>query len=86
MDYNPVNLAPKGVKQGDLLHHDDRAVRLLGHRVRLQAARRRHRGRVDELAKIAARGAEPGLDYGTDEDLFARPTRSSTGGTWAPTR
>ena len=77
MDYNPANLAPKGVKQGDYFTTHHRAVRLLGHRVRLQAARPAGpTGRRDDLAKIAGRSAEPGLDYGTDEDLMYRRTRT----------
>ena len=40
MDYNPINIAPKGQKQGDLHHDDDRPLRLLGDRIRLQADRR----------------------------------------------
>ena len=48
MDYNPINIAPKGQKQGDYYHHDDRPLRLLGDRVRLQADRRRRGGRAEE--------------------------------------
>ena len=68
MDYLPVNIAPKGEKQGDYFSPTDRPLRLLGHRVRLQAARRRHRGELPELKKIASRSAEPALAYATDED------------------
>ncbi|VTS07314.1 zinc-dependent metalloprotease [Tuwongella immobilis] len=70
MDYSPVNLAPKGVKQGDyftttLGPYDYWAIEyaykpLMGGT----------EGELSELAKIAERGATPGLDYGTDEDKF----------------
>ena len=38
MDYLPVNISPKGKKQGELLQHRGRPLRLLGHRICLQAA------------------------------------------------
>ena len=57
MDYSPVNLARPGRQAGRLLHDDARPVRLLGHRVRLQAARPGPT-RAAELKKIAARGDE----------------------------
>ena len=44
-----------------------RPLRLLGHRIRLQADRARPRRRA-ELLRIAARSNEPLLAYGTDED------------------
>lgn len=66
MDYVPVNLAPKGVKQGDFFPttlgpYDFWAI---------EYAYKPISGFEDaELKKIAARGAAtPGLDYGTDED------------------
>jgi hypothetical protein len=70
MDYAPVNLAPKGVKQGDFFTttigpYDYWAI---------EYAYKPLSGGTDaelaELKKIACRGAEAGLDYGTDEDLF----------------
>ncbi|MGL4553362.1 MAG: zinc-dependent metalloprotease [Gemmataceae bacterium] len=70
MDYNPVNLAPKGVKQGDyftstLGPYDywviDYAYRPLGGGTE---------GEYAELKKLAAKCATPGLDYATDEDVF----------------
>ena len=68
MDYNPANIVPKGGKQGDYYTHDDRPVRHVGHRIRLQAARGGTPGEVAELKKIAARSGEPALAYATDED------------------
>ncbi|QJW99106.1 zinc-dependent metalloprotease [Frigoriglobus tundricola] len=66
MDYLPVNLAPKGVKQGDyfptcLGPYDYWAIEY--------AYKPLSSNEAEELKKIAARGAStPGLDYGTDED------------------
>jgi hypothetical protein len=72
MDYNPVNIAPKGMKQGDFFTttlgpYDYWAIEYAY----------KPTATDDELKKIAARGAStPGLDYGTDEDVFltADPT------------
>ena len=60
MDYSPINIAPKGKKQGDYYTDHDRPVRLLGHRVRLQGRRRRRGGRAEEDRR-AGPGARPGL-------------------------
>jgi hypothetical protein len=65
MDYAPVNLAPKGVKQGDyftttLGPYDYWAIEY-AYKPGADAA---------ELQKIAARCGQPGLDYATDEDTF----------------
>lgn len=65
MDYTPVNIAPKGTKQGlyypqTIGPYDYWAIEY-GYKVISgdEAA---------ELKKIASRSAEPGLDYATDED------------------
>ena len=53
----------------ELLFADDRQLRHVGHRIRLQADRRSDpEGEVAELNKIASRSGEPGLQYSTDED------------------
>ena len=44
MDYCPDQPRPQGQEAGRLLHDDDRPLRLLGHRVRLQAGRRQRGG------------------------------------------
>ncbi len=71
MDYNPANIAPKGVKQGDYFTttigpYDywavEYAYRPLGGSTE---------GELPELLKIASRAADPNLIYGTDEDLYA---------------
>jgi hypothetical protein len=71
MDYNPVNLAPKGVKQGDFFTstigpYDYWAIEY-GYKPLVGGTD----GEKAELGKIASRSAETGLDYGTDEDLFS---------------
>jgi len=69
MDYNPVNLAPEGETQGDYYQtalgpYDYWAIEY--------AYKPVDRDDPDSeqaaLAKIAARGTDPGLQYGTDED------------------
>ncbi|MCA9093680.1 MAG: zinc-dependent metalloprotease [Planctomycetaceae bacterium] len=67
MDYLPVNIAPAGVKQSNYLTptigpYDYWAIEYGYSSVSGDEAA--------GLAKIAARGSEPGLDFGTDEDLF----------------
>jgi hypothetical protein len=70
MDYAPVNLAPKGVKQGDFFTttigpYDYWAIEY-GYRPLGGGTE----GEREELNKIACRGATPGHDYATDEDMF----------------
>jgi hypothetical protein len=67
MDYNPVNLAPKGKKQGDYFPtsigpYDYWAIEYAYKPVMGDEA--------GELKKIAARAPEPELIYATDEDSF----------------
>ncbi len=69
MDYAPVNLAPKGVKQGDyftttLGPYDYWAIEYA-----YKPLSGGTDGEVEALRKIASRCATPGYDYGTDEDL-----------------
>jgi hypothetical protein len=70
MDYNPVNLAPKGVKQGDyftttLGPYDYWAIEYA-----YRPLPGGTEGEQAELQKIACNGASPGLDFSTDEDLY----------------
>ena len=72
MDYNPVNLAPKGVKQGDFFTSTLGPYDYWAIEYAYKPA-----ATDDDLKKIAAKGAStPGLDFGTDEDTFltADPT------------
>jgi hypothetical protein len=73
MDYSPVNLAPKGVKQGDYYTttigpYDYWAIEY-GYKPLTGGTE----GELAELQKIAEKGAMPGHDYGTDEDTFLTP-------------
>jgi len=73
MDYNPVNIAPKGVKQGDYFSstigpYDYWAIEY-GYKPLTGGTDGEH----EELKKIANKSAQPGLDYATDEDLMAGP-------------
>jgi hypothetical protein len=70
MDYNAINLAPRGVTQGDyftttLGPYDYWAIEY-GYKPLGNSTE----GDVPELQKIARRSAEPGHAYGTDEDIF----------------
>jgi hypothetical protein len=69
MDYNPVNLAQKGVKQGDFFTstigpYDYWAIEY-GYKPLAGGTD----GEKAELAKIASRSAETGHAFSTDEDL-----------------
>jgi len=65
MDYNPANIAPKGTKQGHYFTPTLGAYDFWA----LEYAYTPN-GSPEQLAKIAARSAEPALIYGTDEDLM----------------
>jgi len=76
MDYSPVNLAPKGTKQGDyfsvvLGQYDYWAIEYA-----YKPLSGGTDGEREELKKIAQKGAQAGHDFGTDEDMFgtADPT------------
>jgi hypothetical protein len=71
MDYTPINLAPKGVKQGDyftttLGPYDYWAIAYA-----YTPLSGGTEGEAEKLQEIARAGAGPGHDYATDEDLFA---------------
>ena len=75
MDYTPVHIVPKGKKQGDYYSrtigpYDMWAIEY-GYK---PASGGSPEGELKELKKIAARSAEPGLQFATDEDV--RGTRS----------
>ncbi|MGD9721104.1 MAG: zinc-dependent metalloprotease [Pirellulales bacterium] len=70
MDYHPANLMPKSATQGDYFSttigpYDSWAIEY-GYKPLSGGTE----GEVAELKKIAARGAEPGLAYATDEDTM----------------
>ncbi len=67
MDYNPINIAPKGQKQGDFITttigpYDYWAIEY--------AYKPIDGDETAELKKIAARSPDPDLKYATDEDMF----------------
>jgi hypothetical protein len=69
MDYNPVNLVPEGVTQGDYFSttigpYDYWAIEY-GYK---SLKGKSPASEVEELEKIASRSGEPELAYGTDED------------------
>jgi hypothetical protein len=68
MDYNPINIAPKGQKQGDFASttigpYDYWAIEYAYKPVDGDEAA--------ELAKIAVRSPEPDLTFATDEDMYS---------------
>jgi hypothetical protein len=70
MDYAPVNLAPKGVKQGDyftttLGPYDYWAIEYA-----YKPLSGNTEAEFEELKKIATQCVRPGVDYATDEDLY----------------
>jgi Met-zincin/Domain of unknown function (DUF5117) len=72
MDYNAVNLAPQGAKQGDYYSHvvgpyDEWAI-TYGYADSSASSTTAERS---FLEKIAGRSAEPELAYATDEDVFS---------------
>jgi hypothetical protein len=71
MDYNPINLAPKGVKQGDYFTSTIGPYDYWAIEYAYKPLSGGTEGEYAELKKIASRGASPGHDYGTDEDLFS---------------
>ncbi|MCH8126416.1 zinc-dependent metalloprotease [candidate division KSB1 bacterium] len=71
MDYNPVNLAGKGKKQGQFWHtsvgiYDYWAIEYAYKQIDAKSPE----AELKELKKIASRVSEPKLAYGTDEDAF----------------
>jgi hypothetical protein len=65
MDYTPANIAPKGTKQG---HYFTPTIGAYDYWAIEYAYT--PNGSDEQLAKVASRCAEPGLIYGTDEDLY----------------
>jgi hypothetical protein len=70
MDYSPINLAPKGVKQGDyftttLGPYDYWAIEYA-----YKPLSGSTESELKELHEIAKSGAAPGHDFATDEDMY----------------
>jgi hypothetical protein len=70
MDYSPINLAPKGVKQGDYFSTTLGPYDYWAIEYAYKPLSGGTDGELEELQKIAAKCAEPGLDYATDEDMY----------------
>jgi hypothetical protein len=70
MDYNPVNLAPKGVKQGDFFTSTLGPYDFWAIEYGYKPLGGGTQGEKSDLAKIASRGAQAGLDFATDEDMI----------------
>jgi hypothetical protein len=70
MDYNPINLAPKGVKQGDYFTTTIGPYDYWAIEYAYKPLSGGTEGELEKLKEIANRGALPGNDYATDEDLF----------------
>jgi hypothetical protein len=69
MDYSPINLAPKGVKQGDYYTTTIGPYDYLAIEYGYKPMSGGTEGEAEELHKIASRASLPGNHYGTDEDL-----------------
>src|SRR5262249_21587106 len=70
MDYSPVNLAPKGVKQGDYFTTTIGPYDYWAIEYAYKPLSGGTDGEFTELQKIANQGVKPGHNYGTDEDTF----------------
>jgi hypothetical protein len=70
MDYTAVNIAPKGVKQGDYFTTTIGPYDYWAIEYAYKPLSGGTEGEVDKLREIATRSAAPGHDYGTDEDLY----------------
>jgi hypothetical protein len=70
MDYNPANIAPPGVKQGDYFTTTLGAYDYWAIEYAYKPLSGGTEGEVAELKKIASKAADPNLVYGTDEDVF----------------
>lgn len=70
MDYNPINLAPKGVKQGDYFSTTLGPYDYWAIEYAYKPLSGGMEGELEELQKIASRGAATGHEFGSDEDLF----------------
>jgi hypothetical protein len=70
MDYLPINIAPKGQPQGDYFMSTLGPYDYLAIEYGYKTISGSTDGEYNELKKIAARQAESGRDFATDEDLW----------------
>ncbi len=71
MDYNPVNLAPKGVKQGDYFSTTLGPYDYWAIEYAYKPLDGGTHGEREKLQEIARQIAKPGNDFSTDEDMYA---------------
>jgi hypothetical protein len=71
MDYTPINLAPKGVKQGDYFSTTIGPYDYWAIEYAYKPLSGGTEGEVEQLQEIARHGAKSGHDYATDEDMFS---------------
>jgi hypothetical protein len=70
MDYNPINLAPKGVKQGDFFSTTIGPYDYLAIEYAYKPLDGGTEGEREKLREIAKQLPKPGNDYATDEDMY----------------
>lgn len=70
MDYAPINLAPKGVKQGEYFASTLGPYDYWAIEYAYKPIGGSSESELPELKKIASRCASPGLSYATDEDVM----------------
>ncbi len=71
MDYAPINLAPKGVKQGDYFSTTIGPYDYWAIEYAYKPLSNSTEGDLEKLQEIARQGAKPGHDYATDEDMMS---------------
>src|SRR5207237_5724665 len=70
MDYNPINLAPRGVKQGDYFSTTIGPYDYWAIEYAYKPLSGGTEGEYEKLQEIASRSAEVGNDFVTHEDRF----------------
>ena len=70
MDYTPVNLAPKGKKQGDYFTTTIGPYDYWAIEYAYKPLAGGTEGELEKLQEIAKKSAAPGHDYATDEDMY----------------
>jgi hypothetical protein len=71
MDYTPINLAPKGVKQGDYFTTTIGPYDYWAIAYAYKPLSGGTEGELEKLREIARESAKLGHDYATDEDMFS---------------
>jgi hypothetical protein len=71
MDYTPINLAPKGVKQGEYFSSTIGPYDYLAIEYAYKPLEGGTEGEREKLREIAKKLPQPGNDFATDEDMYA---------------